>query len=90
IEDKTGASWGLYDILLNAADFDFQLIQDPTKLKVDDPIEVSETGDADDWNPRHFAKYEDGKVWAWENGCTKWTAENRSYRWNYWRLPESK
>jgi hypothetical protein len=93
IEDKTGASWGLYDILLNAADFDFQPVQDPTKLKVDDPIEVSLTGNPQDWQPAYFANYEGGKVWTWFTGYTKRMSDYYGYvpvSWNYWRLPESK
>jgi hypothetical protein len=88
-----GLVWGLYDEIVNASDFDFQPVQDPTKLKVDDPIEVSLTGNPQDWQPAYFANYEGGKVWTWFTGYTKRMSDYYGYvpvSWNYWRLPESK
>ena len=40
---------------------------DWSKVKVDTPIYVRVDED-DEWFPRHFAEYKDGKVFAWNNG----------------------
>ena len=57
------------------------------KIEVDTPILVKDREDGD-WLKRYFAKYEDGYVYAWGNGCTSWTADNM-YAWNYTKLAES-
>ena len=43
------------------------------KVEVDTPILVSHAPKID-WYRRYFAKYEDGKVYAWNDGATSWTA----------------
>jgi len=43
-----------------------------SNVKVDTPILVSEN--ETDWFPRHFAKYEDGTVYAFNDGKTSFTA----------------
>lgn len=60
---------------------------DWNKVKVDTPILVKDHEDRE-WLKRYFAKYEDGYVYAWGNGCTSWTADNM-YAWNYTKLAES-
>ena len=60
---------------------------DWSKVKVDTPILVKDHEDRE-WLKRYFAKYEDGHVYAWGNGCTSWTADNM-YAWNYTKLAES-
>lgn len=30
----------------------------------------------DEWRHRHFAKYENGEVFAFENGTTSWSADS--------------
>ena len=42
----------------------------------------------EEWLKRHFAKYENGKVYAWQVGCTSWT-ENIMTDWDYAKLAES-
>ena len=59
---------------------------DWNKVKVDTPILVKDHEDRE-WLKRYFAKYEDGYVYAWGNGCTSWTADNM-YAWNYTKLAE--
>ena len=59
---------------------------DWSKVKVDTPILVREY-EEQDWVKRYFAKYEDGTVHAWRDGCTSWTEENAS-AWKYAKLPE--
>ena len=60
---------------------------DWSKVAVDTPILVRDYEDKE-WLKRYFAKYEDGYVYAWGNGCTSWTADNM-YAWNYTKLAES-
>lgn len=63
---------------------------DWNKVEVDTPILVrySEDGD-EEWIKRHFAKYENGKVYAWFDGCTSWSTEGHMVIWNYAKLAES-
>ena len=61
---------------------------DWSKVKVDTPILVKEIENKN-WIRGYFAKYEDGKVYAWSNGRTSWTT---SYiiSWKYAKLVENK
>lgn len=61
-----------------------------SKVKVDTPILVKEC-EQNLWWKRYFAKFEDGKVYAWRDGATSWTA-NDEYdvaSWKYAKLAES-
>ena len=60
---------------------------DWSKVKVDTQILVKDHEDRE-WLKRYFAKYEDGYVYAWGNGCTSWNADNM-YAWNYTKLAGS-
>ena len=62
---------------------------DWSKVAVDTPILVRDFEYEDEeWEKRHFAQYENGKVYAWGEGCTSWTAYNNSdvTEWEYARL----
>ena len=59
-----------------------------SKIKVDTPILVRATKD-DEWTPRYFAKYENGRVYAWGNGSTSWSAEGCTCVWKFAKLVES-
>lgn len=63
---------------------------DWSMIPVDAPIYVSHNGDF--WQNRHFARYEDGKVYAWAGGTTSWSKEGckEPTIWNYARLAEVK
>ena len=61
---------------------------DWSKVKVDTPILVRDDENKG-WNKRYFAKYEDGKVYAWDCGCTSWNAEGHTSIWNFAKLAES-
>ena len=45
----------------------------------------------DKWNRKYFAKYENGSVYAWEEGATSWSVEKPAYvcNWKYAKLAES-
>ena len=63
---------------------------DWSKVEVDTPILVRYSEDEDEeWIKRHFAKYENGKVYAWFDGCTSWSTEGHMVIWNYAKLAES-
>ena len=54
------------------------------KVKVDTPILVRDFESAK-WVKRYFAKFADGKVYAWQDGATSWTADGK-YNVNYWNF----
>lgn len=65
---------------------------DWSKVKVDTPIyvrdcETDSNGDEKTWVPRHFAKFENGTVYVWDDGgtsfmvksedsCSSWNSQN--------------
>lgn len=60
---------------------------DWSKVKVDTPILVKEY-DCDEWSRRYFAEYDEGRVYAWRDGATSWSAVDERC-WNYVKLAES-
>lgn len=58
---------------------------DWSKVKVDTPILVSTNGQ--DWIHRHFAECRDGRVYAFDDGATSWTS-NEKIAWLYAKLAE--
>ncbi|MDD7129827.1 MAG: hypothetical protein PUH91_13640 [Prevotella sp.] len=60
---------------------------DWSKIKVDTPILVRQ-GEKGQWLERHFAKYENGLVYAWIDGQTSWTGADE-IKWKYAKLAES-
>ena len=63
---------------------------DWSNVEVDTPILVRNPED-EDWIRRHFAKYENGLVYSWCDGCTSWSAYRSKYvtKWKYAKLVES-
>ena len=59
---------------------------DWSKVEVDTPILVRDS-ENQEWLRRYFTQYKNGKVYAWGNGCTSWTANNM-YAWNHTKLAE--
>lgn len=59
---------------------------DWSKIPVDTPILVKRSADGT-WLKRHFAKYEDEEVCAWDNGKTSYTIDSMSF-WSYAKLAE--
>ncbi len=60
---------------------------DWSKVKVDTQIYVRDNENSP-WLPRHFARYENGKVYVWYGGSTSFT-ENEDFSYNYAKLAES-
>lgn len=63
---------------------------DWSKVAVDTPILVRDS-EEEMWRRRHFAKYENGIVYAWNGGATHWTVRRSSYinDWKMAKLAES-
>ena len=59
---------------------------DWSKVEVDTPILVRQ-GNNGKWLERHFAKYENGDVYAWVDGQTSWTGADK-IKWKYAKLAE--
>lgn len=63
---------------------------DWSKVEVDTPIYVGDTP-SDVTAARHFAKYENGRIYAWNNGTTSFTAtgSKTTSSWCYARLAKA-
>ena len=63
---------------------------DWSKVKVDTQILVRDY-ESGNWLKRYFAKFIGGKVYAWDNGTTSWTARGECdvTFWKYAKLAES-
>ena len=63
---------------------------DWSKVEVDTPILVR-YDDKAEWFKRHFAKYENGLVYAWKDRCTSWTVlhDKEVTAWTRAKLAES-
>ena len=61
---------------------------DWNKVEVDTPILVANFEDGK-WRKRYFAKFEEGKVYAWVDGGTSWSSDDKTHKWNYAKLAEN-
>ena len=61
---------------------------DWSNVEVDTPILVRDF-EGSDWFRRHFAKYENGTVYAWDGGDTSWSGGDVMTDWKYAKLAES-
>ena len=71
------------------ARMEFEEVVDWSKVTVDTNVMVSDDGK--EWSRRHFAKYEDGKVYCFNDGYTSFTIVNYVYlsnatSWEYCKL----
>ncbi|MDY2725810.1 MAG: hypothetical protein SOV36_03205 [Anaerostipes faecalis] len=61
---------------------------DWSKVAVDTPILVRDSEDCR-WRKRYFAKYKNGKVFAWNDGKTSWTSDDGdAVWWKYAKLAD--
>lgn len=62
---------------------------DWSKVSVDTPIYVR-CRSSDEWEKKHFAKFENNCVYAWSDGKTSWSTTNGSTMvWEHAKLAES-
>ena len=59
---------------------------DWSKVAVDTPILVRDNSGCE-WIKKHFAKYENGSVYVWNNGATSWSGDGCA-PWELAKLPE--
>lgn len=57
---------------------------DWSKVEVDTPVLVRQHED-NEWRKRHFAKYENGKVYVWNGGMTSFTTDNNDISYTEWK-----
>ena len=60
---------------------------DWSKVEVNTPILVRDY-ESQEWEARHFAKYEDGVIYTWDGGSTSWTSKGNVTEWKYAKLAE--
>lgn len=62
---------------------------DWSKVPVDTKILVRDS-ENETWKKRHFAKFENGKIFAWANGVTSFSVYNSDFtkEWNQGKLAE--
>lgn len=62
---------------------------DWSEVKVDTKIFVRDVANID-WVGRHFARFENGRVYAWDSGTTSFTAPDDKYitAWDFAKLAE--
>lgn len=65
-----------FNYMSKIAELDFEEIIDWSKVPVDTKIEVR-VSEHNEWNKRHFAKFEDGFIYAWDNGKTSFTSNTK-------------
>lgn len=84
LEDLNGYPHGF--AISEIAELDFEEVIDWSKVPVDTKILVSNFGTKQ--YKAYFAKYEDGKIYAWDSGRTSFTAgfENNMACWDYVKL----
>lgn len=58
----------------------------PADTPVDTKVLVSLDGNR--WSKRYFAKISDGRIFAWYNGKTSWSADGEMTEWEYGKLAE--
>lgn len=69
--------------LSSILELDFEEIIDWSKVPVDTKILVRDHNE-EEWRRKYFAKYEDGKIYAWLNGRTSFTSHDSSCSYTEW------
>ena len=89
IDTNDGATIEVGVYLVDIINGEFERVVDWHKVPVDAKILVSDDGKV--WDKRHFAKYEDGHIYAFRNGFSSFTTkEDDIYSWNHAKLYEEK
>ena len=86
LEDSFGEDISEQYYMSTILELDFEEVVDWSKVPVDTKILVSNFGTKQ--YKAYFAKYEDGKIYAWDSGRTSFTAgfENNMACWDYVKL----
>ena len=58
---------------------------DWSQVAIDTPILVRDSKNGT-WYKRYFAKFKNGKVYAWNDGNTSWSSAGDNISWNYAKL----
>ena len=61
---------------------------DWNNVEIDTPILVRDY-ESQEWEARHFAKYEDGVIYTWDGGSTSWTSKGNVTEWKYAKLAKN-
>lgn len=71
----------------NVLEMEFEEVINWSTVEIDTPIYVRNVEDMD-WIPRHFAKYENCKVYAWMDGQTSHSVNDNTeiFEWKYAKL----
>ena len=71
----------------NILEMEFEEVINWSTVEIDTPIYVRNVEDME-WVPRHFAKYENCKVYAWLDGQTSHSVNDNTeiFEWEYARL----
>lgn len=71
----------------NVLEMEFEEVINWSTVEIDTPIYVRNVEDMD-WIPRHFAKYENCKVYAWLDGQTSHSVNDNTeiFEWKYAKL----
>ena len=78
-----------YYTLTELLDLDFKKVYDVDWSKVEVDTKILVSSDDIKWYRRYFAKYENGKVYAYPNGATSFTYDCREVLpWKYVKLYE--
>lgn len=88
LQDRYGEPISKKYYLSTIAELDFEEVIDWSKVAVDTKIMVADydsDGEVVAWRERHFAKYENGEVYAWVDGKTSFTTKHDT-KWNYVKL----
>ena len=87
IDTNDGATIEVGVYLIDIINGEFEEYIDWTKIPVDAKVLVSEDGEY--WIRRYFAKYEGGRIYAFSDGTTSFTAEKDDVcGWKYAKLYE--
>ena len=77
LQDRYGEPISKKYYLSTIAELDFEEVIDWSKVAVDTKILVR-VADRNEWNKRHFAKFENGFIYAWDNGKTSFTSNTKA------------
>lgn len=71
----------------NVLEMEFEEVINWSTVEIDTPIYVRNVEDME-WVPRHFAKYENCKVYAWMDGQTSHSVNDNTeiFEWKYAKL----